>query len=234
MTSILISGASIAGPTLAYWLRKAGFAPTLIERGPAMRPGGQAIDIRGVALAVIDGMELLATAREKRTQMRGVSMIDETGKEIWRSEERTLSGGRFDNDDVEILKDDLSTLLYDATKNDCEYLFRTTIASLSRASDMSGLGSAWFVRFLNRRSHVAGGSDGACFGCDRLASCGTTELRGGWGATGIERASFSSVAGRVRGSWRGRAGRPARTGEFVSRSRGRSGVVGGDVSDAVF
>src|ERR1700679_4029922 len=106
---------------------------------------------------------------------------------------------------------------------------------LSRASDMSGLGSAWFVRFLNRRSHVAGGSDGACFGCDRLASCGTTELRGGWGATGIERASFSSVAGRVRGSWRGRAGRPAaRTGEFVSRSRGRSGVVGGDVWAAGF
>jgi 2-polyprenyl-6-methoxyphenol hydroxylase-like FAD-dependent oxidoreductase len=157
MTSILISGASIAGPTLAYWLRKAGFAPTLIERGPAMRPGGQAIDIRGVALAVIDGMELLATAREKRTQMRGVSMIDETGKEIWRSEERTLSGGRFDNDDVEILKDDLSTLLYDATKNDCEYLFRTTIASL--AEDAAGV-SVTFDNGATRRFDLVIAADG--------------------------------------------------------------------------
>lgn len=157
MTSVLISGASIAGPTLAYWLRKSGFAPTLIERATAMRPGGQAIDIRGRALAVMNRMELLATARQKRTQMRGVSMIDETGKEIWRSEERTLSGGRFDHDDVEILKDDLGALLYDATKNDCEYLFRTTIASL--AEDAAGV-SVTFDNGATRRFDLVIAADG--------------------------------------------------------------------------
>jgi 2-polyprenyl-6-methoxyphenol hydroxylase-like FAD-dependent oxidoreductase len=138
MTSVLISGASIAGPTLAYWLHKAGFTPTLVERAPGLRPGGQAIDIRGVALTVMDRMGLLAAAQAKRTQMRGVSMIDETGKEIWRSEERTLSGGRFDNDDVEILKDDLSALLHGVTKENCEYLFHTSIAAL--AEDAAGVG----------------------------------------------------------------------------------------------
>src|ERR1700685_1549640 len=72
-------------------------------------------------------------------------------------------------------------------------------------------------------------------GCDTVASSGTIELRGSWGAVGIERASFPSVAGRLWGSWRGGAGRPsARSGEFDASFRCGSGVVGGDVSDAVF
>lgn len=46
---ILISGASIAGPALAYWLNRYGFQPTIVEKAPALREGGYAIDIRGAA-----------------------------------------------------------------------------------------------------------------------------------------------------------------------------------------
>src|ERR1700689_5621927 len=106
---------------------------------------------------------------------------------------------------------------------------------MSVASDMSGLGSACLSGFWTGRSHVAGGSDGACIGCDTVASSGTIELRGSWGTVGIERASFPSVAGRLWGSWRGGAGRPsAGSGEFDGGFRCGSGGVGGDVSDAVF
>jgi len=42
--TILICGAGIAGPALAYWLRHYGFEPTLIERAPALRAGGYIID----------------------------------------------------------------------------------------------------------------------------------------------------------------------------------------------
>ncbi len=59
MSKVLISGASIAGPTLAYWLSKAGFDVTVIERAKAPRAGGQAIDIRGPALKVVKEMGLL-------------------------------------------------------------------------------------------------------------------------------------------------------------------------------
>ncbi|HEY4420896.1 MAG TPA: NAD(P)-binding protein, partial [Pseudonocardia sp.] len=45
--NILISGAGIAGPALAYWLRENGFTPTIVEQAPAPRPGGQAVDLRG-------------------------------------------------------------------------------------------------------------------------------------------------------------------------------------------
>jgi 2-polyprenyl-6-methoxyphenol hydroxylase-like FAD-dependent oxidoreductase len=51
---ILISGASIAGLALAYWLRCYGFNPTLVERTPAPREGGYAVDLRGAAREAAD------------------------------------------------------------------------------------------------------------------------------------------------------------------------------------
>ena len=60
--NVLISGASVAGLTLAYWLQRAGFRPTVVERAPGLREGGQAIDIRGCALQVMDRMNLLDKA----------------------------------------------------------------------------------------------------------------------------------------------------------------------------
>jgi 2-polyprenyl-6-methoxyphenol hydroxylase-like FAD-dependent oxidoreductase len=48
--SVLISGAGIAGPALAYWLHHRGFEPLLIERAPQFREGGYMIDFWGVDL----------------------------------------------------------------------------------------------------------------------------------------------------------------------------------------
>jgi 2-polyprenyl-6-methoxyphenol hydroxylase-like FAD-dependent oxidoreductase len=53
INKILVVGASIAGPAVCYWLKKFGFSPTLIERHESIRPGGYAIDIRGVATSIV-------------------------------------------------------------------------------------------------------------------------------------------------------------------------------------
>jgi 2-polyprenyl-6-methoxyphenol hydroxylase-like FAD-dependent oxidoreductase len=143
--TVLISGASIAGPALAYWLARNGFAPTIVERAPGPRPGGQAIDIRGKALAVVERMGLLDRARALRTRMKGVSLQDALGNEVWRSKEKTVSGGRFDNDDVELLRDDLSGLLLGAIP-DCEMLFGDSISALDDGPE------GVEVRFRNRAS----------------------------------------------------------------------------------
>ena len=45
--TVLISGASIAGPALAYWLDRYGFRVTVVEKAPTLRPGGQAVDFKG-------------------------------------------------------------------------------------------------------------------------------------------------------------------------------------------
>ncbi len=63
MSEILISGASVAGPALAYWLRRYGFDPTVVERAPAPRNGGFAIDLRGAAREVAERMGIMADLR---------------------------------------------------------------------------------------------------------------------------------------------------------------------------
>jgi 2-polyprenyl-6-methoxyphenol hydroxylase-like FAD-dependent oxidoreductase len=131
-TKILISGASIAGPALAYWLTRYGFSVTVVERAPRPRPGGQAIDVRGPALEVAERMGILAELRAKATGMRGMSVVDENGAEVFRTEERTVSGGDLDSPDVELLRDDLAELITAACGDRIEYIFNDSIAALEQ------------------------------------------------------------------------------------------------------
>src|ERR1700748_2679251 len=135
MPNVLISGASIAGPTLAYWLAKGGSDVAVIERAEAPRAGGQAIDIRGPALAVIREMGLLDQAASMRTRMKGMSTLDIDGREIARTEERTMSGGRFNSGDIEILRDDLAGLLLNARPPAASYIYGDTIVALEQDSE---------------------------------------------------------------------------------------------------
>ncbi|HET6855739.1 MAG TPA: FAD-dependent monooxygenase [Streptomyces sp.] len=135
MKTVLISGASIAGPALAYWLHRRGFTPTVVERAPALRAGGQAIDVRGVALDVVDRMGIGAQVRAARTRMRGMSMLDGAGNEVHRSTESTFSSGRLDSEDVELLREDLTALLYELTRADVEYVFGDSVTALTEGPD---------------------------------------------------------------------------------------------------
>ncbi|NUT09302.1 MAG: hypothetical protein HOQ38_02420 [Nonomuraea sp.] len=130
---VLVSGASIGGPVLAYWLRWHGFEVTLVERAPSPRKGGQAVDIRGAALVVAQRMGILEQARAMRTTMRGMSMVDADGNEVMRSTEETVSGGRFDSPDIEIARDDLTALL--TATADARYLYGDSIATLTQDAD---------------------------------------------------------------------------------------------------
>ncbi|MEV8524049.1 FAD-dependent monooxygenase [Streptomyces sp. NPDC052000] len=165
-TNVLISGASVAGLTLAHWLQRAGFRPTVVERAPGLRRGGQAIDIRGTALQVVERMGLLDKIQAATTNMRGMSFVDGRGEELSRSTEATLTGGLIDNDDVEIMRDDLTTMLFDASRYGTEYLFGDVITSLTHNDD------AVEVRFRHERPRsfdLVIGADGLHSGVRRLA-----------------------------------------------------------------
>lgn len=157
MPSVLISGASVAGPALAWWLARAGFAPVLVERSPGPRLGGQAIDIRGVALEVMRRMGLLGAAFDLRTQLKGLINLDGDGREISHSEEMTLSGGSFANDDFEILRDDLSAILIGALPQGIEIIHGDSVTHL--AEDGSGV-SVTFETAPPRRFDLVVGADG--------------------------------------------------------------------------
>jgi 2-polyprenyl-6-methoxyphenol hydroxylase-like FAD-dependent oxidoreductase len=155
--TVLISGASIAGPALAFWLARHGFKPTLVERAPAPRPGGHAIDVRGAALEVLRGMGLLEAAQARRTGIKGVSVLDREGQETWRSEAMTFTSGAFDNDDVEILRDDLAALLLGRLGEDVEVIFGDSVAAL--AEDDDGV-LVSFEQAPARRFDLVVGADG--------------------------------------------------------------------------
>jgi 2-polyprenyl-6-methoxyphenol hydroxylase-like FAD-dependent oxidoreductase len=131
---ILVSGASIAGPALAYWLRRYGITPTVVERAPGLRSGGQALDVRGAALTVVERMDLLEKVRAARTRMAGMSFVDNAGTELMRSTEVVGSSGRLDSEDVEMLREDLTGLLAECT-TDVEYVFGDSITALHQDED---------------------------------------------------------------------------------------------------
>src|SRR5690349_4194757 len=135
MTSVLISGAGVAGSALASWLHRHGFRPTVVERAPALRAGGHAVDVRGVALEVIDRMGLAGPLSRARTEMLGMSLLDAEGVEIMRSTETALSSGRLDSDDVEVLREDLAGMLFDATRPHVRYLFGDSVTAMEEDRD---------------------------------------------------------------------------------------------------
>ncbi|TWP52685.1 FAD-dependent oxidoreductase [Lentzea tibetensis] len=155
MTNILISGASIGGPALAYWLNHHGFDVTVVERAPHLRFGGQAVDVRGPALDVADKMGILEDVRALSTGMRGMTVVDPEGNELFSTTERTLTGGDVDSPDIEIMRDDLSELIFKLA--DVEYLFDDSIAALEDTGD--GV-LVTFERTAPRKFDLVVGADG--------------------------------------------------------------------------
>lgn len=166
MTSVLISGASVAGTTLAYWLARQGFTVTVVERSDGLRPGGQAIDVRGPALGVVDRMGLLDEVAAHKTAIRGMSVVDADGSEIMRNTEWTVTGGTIDNPDIEILRDDLVGLLYAAAADAREYLFGDTVTGINEG-DESVL--VTFEHSRPRAFDIVIGADGLHSNVRRLA-----------------------------------------------------------------
>lgn len=153
--NVLISGASIAGTTLAFWLHRNGFTPTVVERAPAIRDGGYKIDVRGAALTVVERMGLLDEIRRLRTDVRGASVVDRSGRRVASMDGDTF-GGR-EHGDAEIMRGDLNRLLYDLTRDEVEYLFDDSIAALDQLSD--GVEVA-FASGARRRFDLVVGADG--------------------------------------------------------------------------
>jgi 2-polyprenyl-6-methoxyphenol hydroxylase-like FAD-dependent oxidoreductase len=153
--NVLISGASIAGTTLAYWLHRNGFTPTVVERAPEIREGGYKVDIRGAALTVVERMGLLDEIRRLRTDVQGASVVDRTGRRVASMDGDTF-GGR-EHGDAEIMRGDLNRLLYDLTRDEVEYRFDDSIAALTSLPD--GV-EVTFASGARRRFDLVVGADG--------------------------------------------------------------------------
>lgn len=126
---ILVVGASIAGPATCYWLKKFGFEPTLIERSANVRPGGYAVDIRGIAVDITKKMGVYTTICNNRTTIDKSYAVDSNGNML--VEEEGEAAGFRQGDDVEILRGDLVKILMQKIP-DIPCLFGTQVAKLAQ------------------------------------------------------------------------------------------------------
>ena len=78
---ILISGAGIAGPAVAFWLVRSGFDVTIVERAAALRHAGNGVDIRAEALSVISRMGLSGAVRDRAVHTQGLRFVDARDRE---------------------------------------------------------------------------------------------------------------------------------------------------------
>jgi 2-polyprenyl-6-methoxyphenol hydroxylase-like FAD-dependent oxidoreductase len=154
--SVLISGAGIAGPTVAYWLARLGYRPTLVEQSPHLRRNGYVIDFWGLGFDVADRMGLVPAIRRHGYDVEKLTFVDANGRRSAGFDTkvfRRLTDGRY----VSIARADLAALIYEALDERCETIFGDTITRI----DQNGEGvEVAFEHGPDRRFDFVIGADG--------------------------------------------------------------------------
>jgi 2-polyprenyl-6-methoxyphenol hydroxylase-like FAD-dependent oxidoreductase len=174
---VLISGASIAGPVLAYWLTRYGFEVTIVERAPALRKtGGHAVDLFRPAMEISEKMGVLP-------KIEALATGTDTGR-IYREGARrsvridiTKAVNATSDRHVEIMRDDLSEAYYDAGRDQVEYLFGDSITAISLDGEVT------FEHAAPRRFGIVIGADGLHSNVRHLVfgeDAGRTQFLGGY------------------------------------------------------
>jgi 2-polyprenyl-6-methoxyphenol hydroxylase-like FAD-dependent oxidoreductase len=163
--SVLISGAGIAGPALAYWLSKSGYRVTIVELADGIRPGGQTVDLRGAGGDVVQRMGLISQMRERSLDQRGVAWIKADGSRRAQMSVTAFHGNGLVSK-LEILRGDLVDVLYEETKESTEYRFNTRIEDISQED---GVVEATLTDGTTLSADLIVGADGPHSSVRRLA-----------------------------------------------------------------
>ncbi|WP_436533567.1 FAD-dependent monooxygenase [Actinoplanes sp. HUAS TT8] len=157
MRSALISGASVAGPALAWFLRRDGWEVTVVERAPGPRTSGYAVDFRGDAIPVLATIGILDEVREHEIHMRGTLLVDASGTTVGNLPASTFAG------ELEVPKSVLTGILQRVA--DVTYLFDDTITALVQHDDRVTVS---FERAPTRDFDLVFGADGVHSAVRRL------------------------------------------------------------------
>lgn len=128
---ILVSGAGIAGPTLAYWLDYYGFKPTIVESAPRLRTGGYVIDFWGAEFDIADQMGLLPEIRSKGYMVREVRVVNRRGKKVAGFPVEAFSRmtqGRY----VSLPRGDLAASIFGKIEGRVETIFGDSVESIEQ------------------------------------------------------------------------------------------------------
>lgn len=153
---IAINGAGIAGPTAAYWLQRSGHVPTLIERAPALRTGGYAIDFWGVGYRIAQLMGIEHDVRDAGYRVRTLRGVRSNGHSFANVDVDAFVravDGRY----ITIARSDLAAIIYSSIADDVEVVFDDTITAIDNRAD--GV-SVSFERRPDREFDLVLGADG--------------------------------------------------------------------------
>ena len=110
---IAINGCGVAGPTLAWWLRRYGHEPVTIEKSPILRKGGYVIDFWGTGYEIAEKMNLFPQLLDDAyimQRLRTVTAGGRTTSSLNASTFRELTNGRY----LSIARSDLARHIFDA------------------------------------------------------------------------------------------------------------------------
>jgi 2-polyprenyl-6-methoxyphenol hydroxylase-like FAD-dependent oxidoreductase len=128
---VLVSGAGVSGPTLAFWLSRYGLEPTIVEKAPRLRTGGYIIDFWGLGFDVADRMGLLPQIHRLGYVAREVRIVNANGKRIAGFSVESLSRvvqGRY----ISLARSDLATSIYNAIEHNVEAIFNDSVARVEQ------------------------------------------------------------------------------------------------------
>ena len=108
--NVLIAGASVAGPALAYWLNLAGYTVTIFELSPGLRQGGNGVDVRDQAIEVAERMGIMDVVRSRAVDMVATTFVDARNRTIGSIDTEAIR--RTGNNAAEIVRGELAKILY--------------------------------------------------------------------------------------------------------------------------
>ena len=153
---VLISGAGVAGPCLAFWLRRHGHEPTLVERAPALRAGGYVVDFWGAGFDVAERMGIVADILERGYKVRELRIVDRDGERVGgapMSAFDRIARGRY----ITVPRSELAAAIYRALGGDVETIFDDSIVALD---DTGSEVRVAFERGAPRTFNLVVGADG--------------------------------------------------------------------------
>ncbi len=154
--TVLISGTGIAGPTLAFWLKAAGFEPTLVERAAGLRTGSYVIDFWGLGYDIAERMGLAGEIDRIGYHVHEMRIVGDGGERVAGFGTKVfgeLTGGRY----VTLRRSDLSRLLFSTVRDTTEVVFDDEIVGIEERAD--GV-HVRFRRDGERRFDLVIGADG--------------------------------------------------------------------------
>jgi 2-polyprenyl-6-methoxyphenol hydroxylase-like FAD-dependent oxidoreductase len=132
--NVLISGASFAGLSTAYWMKKFVHRVTVVEIAHGLRMGGTPVDVRGNTVDIVKRMGIFDqiksnTLKSELWEFKNADDVTERSVFLQKDVER------LHDDGYEIERDTLLNILFDTVKDGVEFMFDNSIAALDETKD---------------------------------------------------------------------------------------------------